>query len=87
MDNITYLTDQIESIRLDLEGHTSAEIARDTETTMKMAALSVKVDKLIESTENLLRLWEQARGMVTLVKWLAAIGGSLASMYLFFKGK
>lgn len=87
MDSIDILSKQVTELHCELTDHTEAELMRDTETNARITSLEAKVDTLIASTTSLLNLWEQARGMLTLVKWLAAIGSFLASMWLFFKGK
>ena len=65
------------------DSYTESEIA----TAAKIETLSIKVDELTDMIKGLVAVWEQARGMITLVKWLSAIAGSLASVYIFFKGR
>ena len=87
MNTMEEISIQVKNLQTDLTDHTENEKIRDIETAIKIASLEEKMELLLVNTQSLLSLWEQARGMVTLVKWLAAISGSLASIYLFFKGK
>lgn len=42
-------------------------------------------DTLSKEVRALLNLWEQAKGVVTFVKWCAAVGSAVAAFILFIK--
>ena len=81
------IDDKIQELHDGLTLHIEEELVRDTEMSTKLTSLDDKVKSLNTDIRTLLDLWEQARGMVTLVKWCAAIGGFLITLVAFFKGK
>ena len=79
--------DQLQSIDDKLTTHIEGELVRDTQMADKINHLSAKIEELEQSINSLLNLWEQARGMLTLVKWCAAIAGFGISIITFFKSR
>lgn len=47
--------------------------------------LSEEVKLLRKDVHDLVSLWEQAKGVVTFVKWSASIVGTLSALFLFLK--
>ena len=78
---------EVAEVSGELAKHIREGLVRDTEMSDQLKALQREVEELKESTTKLVTMWEQARGMLTLVKWCASIVGALASVYLYMKGK
>lgn len=79
--------DQLQSIDDKLTTHIEEELVRDTQMADKINHLSAKIEELEQSINSLLNLWEQARGMLTLVKWCAAAASIGISIVTFFKSR
>ena len=47
--------------------------------------LAIKVQNLSEEVQSLLDLWNQAKGVVTFVKVITAVVGTVAGFILFIK--
>ena len=47
--------------------------------------LAIKVQNLSEEVQSLLDLWNQAKGVVTFVKWAAYISGCIGGFIIFIK--
>ena len=47
--------------------------------------LSSDIKQLRQDVKDLTAAWQQARGMITLVKWLAGISGGIMVWITFFK--
>ncbi len=47
--------------------------------------LKDKVEVLTANVQSLLNLWEQAKGVVTFIKWCAAIGTAVGGFIVFIK--
>ena len=75
------------SIDEKLTTHIEEQLVHDTQMAEKIQALTVKMDALEESIQTLLGLWQQARGMLTLVKWCSAIAGLGISLITFFRSR
>jgi hypothetical protein len=52
---------------------------------VKVEQLSEKVEALTKDVRALLDLWEQAKGVITFIKWSAYIGSSVGGFILFIK--
>ena len=77
----------LQSIDDKLTAHIEEELVRDTQMRERINTLSIKIEELEKSINSLLNLWEQARGMLTLVKWCAAIAGFGISIITFLKAR
>lgn len=47
--------------------------------------LKKDINELKETVENLVSIWNQAKGAISLIKWIVAISGSLGAFILFIK--
>lgn len=47
--------------------------------------LKEDIDKLRVDMNSFTEAWQQAKGVFTFVKWLSAISGGAATVFLFFK--
>jgi hypothetical protein len=66
------------STDLVLQQHTVEEIERYEDLKRDIKALQDTVESLVEA-------WNQARGAISLIKWIVGISGSLAAFILFIK--
>lgn len=86
MNPIQELKYEVDNLRQDLADHTSEWVARDAEITYKIERVSDKIEELNNTIKGLVSVWEQARGILTFVKWLVGISGSVVAVIAFFKG-
>lgn len=63
---------------LALEQHTAEEIERYEE-------LRRDIRELKATVESLVNIWNQARGAISVIKWIAGISGSIGAFILFIK--
>lgn len=61
-----------------LEEHTRADIERYDDLKKDIADLKIAVESLIAT-------WNQAKGVITFVKWIVGISGSVGAFILFVK--
>ena len=61
-----------------LEQHTADEIVRYTD-------LKQDIKELKEAVAALTIAWNQARGIIYFIKWIAGIAGGLTAVFVFFK--
>ncbi len=61
-----------------LKQHTDDEIERYED-------LKKDIKELKETVENLVSIWNQAKGAISLIKWIVAISGSFGAFILFIK--
>ena len=86
MDAITKIERDVEELYESLTNHISDGIARDAEITYKIEGISSKIEELNTSIKGLVSVWEQAQGILTFIKWLFGISGSVVAVIAFFKG-
>ena len=86
MDAITKIERDVEELYESLTNHISDGVARDAEITYKIEGISNKIEELNTSIKGLVSVWEQAQGILTFVKWLFGISGSVVAIIAFFKG-
>ena len=86
MDMITRIEQEVADLSESLASHMEEGIIRDTEMSMKMESISNKVDDLTATVKSLLAVWEQTQGVLSFVKWLCGISGSIVALIAFFKG-
>ena len=72
------MSEERRSFDLVLKQHTKEEIERYED-------LKKDIKELKETVENLVSIWNQAKGAISLIKWIAAISGSLGAFILFIK--
>ena len=61
-----------------LKQHTEEEIERYED-------LKREIRELKETGESLVNIWNQARGAISVIKWIAGISGSLGAFFIFLK--
>lgn len=61
-----------------LKQHTEDEIKRYED-------LKKDIQDLKETVESLVNIWNQARGAISLIKWIVGISGSVGAFVLFIK--
>lgn len=69
----------------ELREHIGEEQIRDASMADKIQNLEDKVDKLSEDVKTLLEMWQQAKGIITFVKWMAGISGGIVAFIVFIK--
>ena len=86
MNVITKLEKDITELTDIVTTHIEEGISRDTEIFLKIEVLTNKISELNTSITGLVSVWEQAQGILTFVKWLCGISGSVIAVIAFFKG-
>lgn len=71
--------------KTELEQHIELDEVIHADISKQLNALQVQVNTLSTDLKTLLGLFEQARGVVTFIKWLVALGGALGATVLFIK--
>lgn len=49
--------------------------------------LQQELKEMKNDLRTLTEAWQQARGVVSFMKWVAGIGGSIAAWFILFKGR
>ena len=71
--------------KTEMEQHIELDEVIHAEISKQLLALQKQVNDLSTDLRSLLALFEQARGVVTFVKWLVALGSALGATILFIK--
>jgi hypothetical protein len=71
--------------KTEIEQHIEIDEVIHAEISKQLNNLQAQVNDLAEDLKSLLGLFEQARGVVTFVKWLVALGSALGATILFIK--
>jgi hypothetical protein len=71
---------QVSALRDEVRAHISLELARDTEQAGRIIVLQEQVKILSDKVDELIDLWNQAKGAVAFMKIMAALvaGGAAA---------
>ena len=77
--------EQITELSYFLEEHVDEERVRDAVMAAKIEEMSNQIKTLTVQVELLVNTWNQARGVLTFVKWFVGISGSLTAFLLFIK--
>jgi len=72
------MSEERRSFDLVLKQHTEEEIARYED-------LKREIQELRATVESLVNIWNQARGAISIIKWIAGISGSVGAFILFVK--
>lgn len=51
----------------------------------RFAELQQEIKEMRQDIKDLTMAWQQAKGVVSFMKWIAGIGGSIGAWFLFFK--
>jgi len=73
------------SAKTEMEQHIELDEVIHAEISKQLNDLRLQVNELSSDVRSLLSLFEQARGVVTFVKWLVALGSALGATILFIK--
>lgn len=77
--------EDIRELSKSLEEHVDEERVRDALISAKIEEMSKQIQTLTEQMESLVTSWNQAKGVLSFVKWVVGISGSLAAFILFIK--
>lgn len=76
---------QIDELSTFLEEHVDEERVRDAIMSAKIDEMSEQIKTLTTQMESLITAWNQAKGVVSFIKWVVGISGSVAAFILFIK--
>lgn len=76
---------KLEDLSNFLGDHVDEERVRDALMAAKMEEMSKQIQALTEQVQTLITSWNQARGVLSFVKWTVGISGSLAAFIVFLK--
>ena len=75
-----------EDTKQELVAHLESIIARhELDETAKFEELKTDIQNLRHDMAVFVEAWQQAKGVIYAVKWLASIAGGLTALILFFK--
>jgi len=75
----------IRQLDVTVTGHIREELIRDVKMAEQIKELSDKVDALTTNVELLLSMWQQAKGVVSFIKWMSVIAGGFVTFILYMK--
>jgi cellulose biosynthesis protein BcsQ len=76
---------EVQELNQKISEHILEGKLRDGVMLREMEELKEKVEALTKSVTALLDLWQQAKGIVTFMKWVSAIGGGVVAFFVFIK--
>lgn len=77
--------EKIDELSKFLEEHMDEERVRYALMSTKIDEMSVQINTLTVQVETLITSWNQARGVLSFVKWFVGISGSITAFLLFIK--
>ena len=77
--------EKIDELGKFLEDHVDEERVRDVLMSAKIEEMSKQIQTLTEQMESLVTSWNQAKGVLSFVKWVVGISGSVGAFILFIK--
>ena len=77
--------EKIDELSKFLEEHVDEERVRDALMSAKIEEMSKQIQILTEQMESLVTSWNQAKGVLSFVKWVVGISGSVGAFILFIK--
>ena len=77
--------EKIDELSKFLEEHVDEERVRDALMSAKIDEMSKQIQTLTEQMESLVTSWNQAKGVLSFVKWVVGISGSVGAFILFIK--
>lgn len=77
--------DKIDELSKFLEEHVDEERVRDALMSAKIDEMSVQINTLTVQVETIITSWNQARGVLSFVKWVVGISGSVGAFILFIR--
>ena len=86
METLQKIEKEMETLTYIVETHIIEGAVKDTEIVCKIEDIFKKLEKLDDSIVGLVTVWEQAQGILTFIKWLVGISGSVVAILAYFKG-
>ena len=77
--------EKIDELSKFLEEHVDEERVRDALISAKMDEMAEQIKTLSTQVEMLVNSWNQARGVLSFVKWFVGISSSITAFLLFIK--
>ena len=77
--------EKIDELSKFLEEHVDEERVRDALMAAKIDEMSIQIQTLTKQVESLITTWNQTKGVVSFVKWIVGISGSVGAFILFVK--
>lgn len=77
--------EKIDELSNFLGDHVDEERVRDALMSTKIDEMSEQIKTLTTQMESLITAWNQAKGVVSFIKWVVGISGSVAAFILFIK--
>jgi hypothetical protein len=75
----------IQMLREEVKDHVEHELVRDTIMSNQIKNIEDKLESLTTDVKSLISMWEQAKGIITFIKWFSTIGGGLIAAILYLK--
>jgi hypothetical protein len=76
----------MEDIQFEVRRHIDDVLeAHMVEEDRRFTALQQEIKDMRNDIKALTEAWQQAKGVVSFMKWIAGIGGSVAAWFIFFK--
>ena len=76
----------INDIKLEVRRHIDDVLeAHMVEEDRRFIELQQEIKEMRQDIKSLTYAWQQAKGVVSFMKWIAGIGGSIGAWFLFFK--
>ena len=77
--------EKIDELSNFLEEHVDEERVRGALMSAKIDEMSEQIKTLTTQMESLVTAWNQAKGVISFVKWVVGISGSAVAFLLFIK--
>lgn len=77
---------RMDDIKLEVRRHIDDILERHMEEEdRRFGELQQEIKEMRQDIKDLTSAWQQAKGVVSFMKWIAGIGGSIGAWFLFFK--
>ena len=77
---------RMDDIKLEVRRHIDDILERHMEEEdRRFGELQQEIKEMRQDIKDLTSAWQQAKGVVSFMKWVAGIGGSIGAWFLFFK--
>ena len=77
---------RMDDIKLEVRRHIDDVLERHMEEEdRRFGELKQEIKEMRQDIKDLTSAWQQAKGVVSFMKWIAGIGGSIGAWFLFFK--
>lgn len=76
----------MDDIKLEVRRHIDDVLERHREDEdRRFVVLQQEIKEIRQDIKDLTSAWQQAKGVVSFMKWIAGIGGSIGAWFLFFR--